>query len=91
MTPRNGASVLSNERLFIYLNLILFNIMFHAPMGRFQLEITYYFTYFSPSSHPIFVFFFPVGLSFINTTFSTSLVGVEVSSISWLGQLTVGV
>ena len=29
---------------------ILLNIMFHAPMGRFQLELIYYFTYFSPSS-----------------------------------------
>ena len=27
----------------------------------------------------------------VNTTFSACLVGVEVSSVSWLGQLTVGV
>ena len=27
----------------------------------------------------------------VNTTFSTGLVGVEVSSVYWLGQLTVGV
>ena len=27
----------------------------------------------------------------VNTTFSTGLVGVEVSSVSWLAQLTVGV
>ena len=26
----------------------------------------------------------------VNTTFLTGLVGVEVSSVSWLGQLTVG-
>ena len=26
--------------------------MFHAPMGRFQLELMYYFTIFPPSSHP---------------------------------------
>ena len=31
--------------------LILLNIMFHAPMRRFQLELIYYFAYFSPSSH----------------------------------------
>ena len=31
---------------------ILLNIMFHAPMGRFQLELIYYFTYFSLLSHP---------------------------------------
>ena len=27
----------------------------------------------------------------VNTTFSTALMGVEVTSVSWLGQLTVGV
>ena len=37
--------------------------MFHAPMGRFQLELIYYFTYLSPSSHPTVVCFYPVGLS----------------------------
>ena len=37
--------------------------MFHAPTGRFQLGLIYYFTYFSPSSHPTLVCFFPVGLS----------------------------
>ena len=26
----------------------------------------------------------------VNTTFSTGLVGIEVTSVSWLGQLTVG-
>ena len=31
---------------------ILLNIMFHASIGRFQLEIIYYFIYFLPSSHP---------------------------------------
>ena len=41
---------------------ILLNIMFHAPMGRFQLELIYYFTYFSPSSHPTILCLFPVGL-----------------------------
>ena len=44
---------------------ILLNIMFHTPMGRFQLELIYYFTYFSPSSHPALVCFFPVGLSLL--------------------------
>ena len=34
-------------------------------MGRFQLELIYYFTYFSPSSHPTLVCFFPVGLSLL--------------------------
>ena len=26
---------------------VLLSIMFYAPMGRFQLELIYYFTYFS--------------------------------------------
>ena len=44
---------------------ILLNIMFHATMGRFQLELIYYFTYFSPLSHLTLVCFFPVGLSLL--------------------------
>ena len=38
--------------------------MFHAPMGRFQLELTYYFTYFFtvvPSNSCVF----PVSLSLL--------------------------
>ena len=35
----------------------------------------------------LFYLFFTV----VNTTFSTGLAGVEVSSVSWLGQFTVGV
>ena len=34
-------------------------------MARFQLELIYYFTYLSPSSHPTLVCFFPVGLSLL--------------------------
>ena len=55
--------------------------MFHAPMGRFQLELIYYFTYFStvvPSNSCVFLSCKP----FVVNTFSTGLVGVEVSS--WL-------
>ena len=51
--------------------------MFLAPMGRFQLELMYYFTYFStvvPSNSCVFL--------------STGLVGVEISSVSWLRQET---
>ena len=44
--------------------------MFHAPIGRFQLELFIFITHFPPSSHP---------------TLSTGLVGVEVTSVSWLG------
>ena len=71
--------------------LILLNIMFHALMGRFQLELFYYFTYFStvvPSN--ICVFLSPKPFV-VNTTFSTGFMGVKVTSISWLGKLTVGV
>ena len=39
------------------------NIMFHAPIERFQLELIYSFTYFPLSSHPTVVYFFLVGLS----------------------------
>ena len=41
---------------------ILFNTMFHAPMGRFHLEVIYYLTYFS-TAVPSNSCFFPVGLS----------------------------
>ena len=56
-----------------------------------QLELIYYFTYFSivvPSNSCVFLSCRPF---VVNTTFSTGLVGVEVSSVSWLGQLTVGI
>ena len=53
--------------------------MFYAPMGRFQLELIYYFTYFH--RRPIQRCVFHFCRSFvINMTFSTGLVGVEVSS-----------
>ena len=54
-------------------------------MRRFQLEIIY-FTYFStvvPSNKCVFL---SCRSFVVNTTFSTGLVGVEVSSVSWLGQ-----
>ena len=51
-----------------------------------RIELIYYFTYFH--RRPIQqLCFIPVGL-FVNTTFSTGLLGVEVPSVSWLGQLT---
>jgi len=64
--------------------------MYHAPMGKFQLELIYYFTYFStvvPSNIWVFLLYRP----FVVNTFSTGLVGVEDTYVSWLGQLTVGV
>ena len=51
--------------------------MFHAPMGRFQLELIYYFAYFSS----VVPYNICVCLScrpfVVNATFSTGLVGVE--------------
>ena len=49
-------------------------------MGRFQLELIYYFIYFStvvPSNSCVFLSVSPF---IVNTTFSTGLVGVEVST-----------
>ena len=56
-----------------------------------RLELIYYFTYFStvvPSKSCVFLFCRPF---VVITTLSTGLVGVAVTSVSWLGQLTVGV
>ena len=61
---------------------ITFKYHVFAPMGRFQLELIY--LYFPPSFHLTVGCFCPVGLS-------TGLLGVEVTSVSWLGQLTVKV
>ena len=63
------------NRYFTYL--ILLHIMFHAPMGRFQLELIYYFTYFStviPSNICVFHSCRPF---VVNTTFSTPTIPVE--------------
>ena len=60
--------------------------MFHAPMERFQLELIYYFTYFSTIVLPNSCVFLSCKSFVVNTTFSTGLVGVEVSSVSWLRQ-----
>ena len=59
-----------------------------APMGRFQLELFY--LYFPPSFHQKLLFLSCRPFVVI-TTLSTGLVRVEVTSVSWLGQLTVGV
>ena len=56
--------------------------MFHAPVGTFQLEVIYCFTYCStvvPSNSCVFLSCRPF---VVNTTFSTGLVGVEVSSLT---------
>ena len=62
--------------------------MFHAPIGRFQLELIYYFTYFLPSVPSNTCVFLSCRPLVVNTTFST---GLEVSFVSWLEQLTVRV
>ena len=64
---------------------MLLNIMFHAPMGRFQLESIFLLPIFPPSSHSMVVFFFPVGLSMLSQHSQRVLLGVEVFSVPWLG------
>ena len=55
-------------------------------MGRFQLEIIYYFTYFSTIIPSNICEFLSCRPFVVNTTFSTGLVGVEVSF--WASQET---
>ena len=80
-TSINNAPILQSMYTSITLNiavLILLNIMLHALMGRFQLELIYYFTYFStvvPSNICVFLSYRPF---VVNTAFSTGLVSVEV-------------
>ena len=64
--------------------------MFHAPMGRFQLEFIFsaYLSTVVPFNSCVFLSCRPF---VVITTLSTGVVGVEVTSVSWLGQLTVGV
>ena len=76
----------------LYLNkLIISNIMFHASMGRFQLELIYCFTNYSTVVPSNICVFLSCRSLVVNKTFSSGLVGVEFPSVSWLGQLTVGV
>ena len=45
-------------KIQVFVISILLNIVFHAPMGKFQLELIYYFTYFStvvPSNSCVFL------------------------------------
>ena len=51
--------------------------MFHAPMGRYQLELIYYFTYFSTVFPCNICVFLSSRRLVVNTTFSTGFVGVE--------------
>ena len=48
-----------------YQDINILNIMFHAPMGRFQLELIYYFTYFSTFVPSYIWVFLSVGLSLL--------------------------
>ena len=49
-------------------------------MGRFQLALIYYFTYFSTLDPSIICVFLSCRPFVVNTTFSTGLVGVEFFS-----------
>ena len=56
--------------------------MFNAPMRRFHLELIHYFIYFSKVVSSRFVCSFPVGLSAVNTTFSSGIVGVDEETVT---------
>ena len=47
--------------------------------------------YFPPSSQLVYLCFYRPMFLYVAITLATGLVGVEVTSVSWLGQLTVGV
>ena len=67
---------------------ILKNIMF---LHRWEVSVRINLPLFSPVV-PASIFMFLSCRPFVAiTTLSTGLVGVEVTSVSWLGQLTVGV
>ena len=61
-----------------------FNIMFHAPMGRFQLELFIFITYFSIII-PFNVVFFPVGLSSLMRHFKHPTKPVENVALTTKG------
>ena len=61
---------------------ILLNIIFHALMERFQLELFIFITYFSTVVPLTNCFFLSCRPFVVNATFSTGLVGVEVTSVS---------
>ena len=74
---------------FIFIN--TFKSIFHALMGKTQLELFIFITFFF-HCHPIqCCVFFLVGILSLMQHSQQVLYGVEVSSVSWLGQLTVGV
>ena len=60
---RNLIGLPSYTQILDIIKSILLNIMFFAPMGRFQLELIY--LYFPPSPHLLYVCFCPVGLSLL--------------------------
>jgi hypothetical protein len=70
---------------------IFLNILFHAPMRRFQLNQNWNYLYFqvSPSSHYIAVFV-SVGLSSFLGHILQVLLGVEGYTVARPGYLTVG-
>ena len=49
------------KKIYHFINTKKYHVF--APMGRFQLELSY--LYFPPSSHQIYVCFCPVGLSLL--------------------------
>ena len=59
------------------------------PIIKIKIGFTFIFRFHRRSIQ--IVLFFPVGLSSFSWHFKQVLLGVEVSSVSWLGQLTFGV
>ena len=78
-------------KCFYWLNILklLLNITFYLPMVKISFRVNLLFDLFF-HRRPIQQLFLSCR-PFVVNTFSTGLVGVEVSSVSWLGQLTVGV
>ena len=84
-TVKCGSKVITTVVVFssqVNRNSSTFKYHVFAPMGTFQLELIY----FPPSFHLTVFFFLSCKPFVVNTTFSTGLVGVEVTSVSWLGQ-----
>ena len=76
--------------VFLYVSVLL-NTMFMHRWEYFSWNnLLFYLFFFTvvPSNSCVFLSCRPF---VVNTTFSTGLVGVEVCSVSWLGQLTVEV
>ena len=83
------AKALAAEALYGLIDL-LFEISYSYKKFKIQVNPNNQFTFFS-TVVPAIIYMFLSCRPFVAITLSTGLVGVEVTSVSWLGQLTVGV